>query len=165
MKQRLILSFFLVLLSGAAFGQTQLLIDSLVTVLSETKNSIEISKKPEAIKIISYGQKSLTFLSNIFDDQTLTETRSEFQNLVLTKGEIAIILADKIEYMPYGRLTNIQNCLLEFCKDNPNLVEYYLFSIRSNNVKEFQRRYKDWLTSKERKEWTPYLNAKKKVFK
>jgi len=91
MKQRLILSFFLVLLSGAAFGQTQLLIDSLVTVLSETKNSIEISKKPEAIKIISYGQKSLTFLSNIFDDQTLTETRSEFQNLVLTKGEIAII--------------------------------------------------------------------------
>ncbi|HOY12607.1 MAG TPA: hypothetical protein PLY70_05680 [Saprospiraceae bacterium] len=152
-------------MSGAAFGQTQLLIDSLVTVLSETKNSIEISKKPEAIKIISYGQKSLTFLSNIFDDQTLTETRSEFQNLVLTKGEIAIILADKIEYMPYGRLTNIQNCLLEFCKDNPNLVEYYLFSIRSNNVKEFQRRYKDWLTSKERKEWTPYLNAKKKVFK
>lgn len=149
-------------MTSLSYGQTQFKIDSLLTALYDIENSKELSKRPEGKLIISYGDKVLPMLTAYFTDTTLTEIKSDCQSLNLTKGEVAIILADRIEFMPYAKLTNIQNCLLEFCKDNPNLIEYYLYAIRRDNVKEFQDRYNKWLTSKDRKKWGPYLTNKKK---
>jgi hypothetical protein len=157
--------FFLILVSSLSFGQTAQQIDSLLSALTKTQNSKEISTEQEAIKIISYGKNVLPLLAEMFDDNTSTEIYSNCQNLNLTRGEVAIILADRIEYMPYAKLTNVQNCLMAFCENNPNLIEYYLYTIRRDNVKEFQGRYKDWLTSKDRRNWPSNLNSKKKKTK
>lgn len=152
-------------LNGLSFGQASQEIDSLLSVLAKAQNSNEISTKHAANEIINYGKNVLLLLADRFDDNTSTEVNSDCQNFKLTKGEIAMILADRIEYMPYAKLTNIQNCLMTFCEDNPNLIEYYFYAIRRDNVKKFQVRYKDWLKSGERKKWPPYLNNKKKKTK
>lgn len=161
--QAIFILTILTTLNSLTFGQTTPQeIDSLLSVLAKTHISKEIMTNQAAIKIVSYGRNVLSLLADKFDDSTLTEVNSDCQNLRLTKGEIAMILADRIEYMPYAKLTNIQNCIMTFCEDNPNLIEYYFFAIRRDDVKEFQGRYKDWLTSGERKKWPPYLNNKKK---
>lgn len=165
MKRPVIILFTLTLLTALSYGQTQSHIDSLLTSLYDIKKSKDISTQKEAKQIIEYGDKVLSFLTNRFADTTLTKINSECQELTLTKGEVAIILADRIEIMPYALLTYIQNCTLEFCKDNPNLVEYYLSAIRRDNVKKFQDRYIGWLKSKDRKKWGPYLTNKKKKVK
>lgn len=153
---------FLTLLASLSYGQTKFKIDSLLTAICDTKKSKDLSLREEAKQLINYGDKVLPYLVNWFTDTTKTEIKSDCQNLTLTKGDVAIIIADRIEVMPYAQLTNIQNCLIEFCKDNPNLIEYYLHAIRRDNVEKFQNRYVNWLRSNERKKWGPYLASKKK---
>ena len=109
-----------------SFSQTKSEIDSLLNGISEIENSKQIIKTEYADKIIAYGEKLLPILAEFFTDSTLTKVKSECHSRNLTKGEIAIIMADQINQMPYALLTGVRNCLLEFCKDNPNLIEYYL---------------------------------------
>lgn len=161
MKRPLVILVYLTFLTGLSYGQTQSHIDSLLKALYDTKKSKDLSTRQEAKQIISYGDKVLPFLTQRFNDRTFTQINSECQQLTLTRGEVAIILADRIEIMPYALLTDIQNCTLEFCKDNPNLIEYYLFAIRRGNVEKFHRRYIDWLKSEDRKKWGPYLTSSK----
>ncbi|MXV50071.1 hypothetical protein GS399_03735 [Pedobacter sp. HMF7647] len=161
MKRPAIILIYLTLLTSLSFGQSQSQVDSLLTALYDTKKSKDISTQKEATQIISFGDKVLPLLTKLFSDNTPTEINSECQGLKLTKGEVAIILADRIEIMPYALLTHIQNCSLEFCNDNPNLIEYYLNAIRRDGVEKFQNRYTDWLDSKDRKQWNPYLTNNK----
>jgi len=128
-----------------AFSQTKSDIDSLLTEIVETQNSKEIIKTEQAEKIISYGENTLLTLSEFFTDQTLTRIKSDCQERNLTKGEIAIILADRIKSMPYFRLTKIQNCTLTFCENNPNLIEYYFWAIKRDGVENFKKEYVNWL--------------------
>lgn len=162
MRRYLIIPTCMLFLIGPSFGQTQLTVDSLLTTLYTTKNSKYLSTQAEGRRLISYGEKILPFLANRFTDTTLTAIKSECQEFMLTKGEVAIIVADRIEMMPYAQLAYMQNCELEFCKDNPNLVEYYIHAIRRITVKKFQDRYFDWLKSKERRKSHYYLINKKK---
>ena len=97
-------------------------------------------------------------LSDFFSDSILTQVKSECNERSLNKGEIAIILADHIDRMPYALLTGVQNCLLEFCEDNPNLVEYYLPSIHQFGLLKFQEAYINWLTG----DWVQSVNGKKR---
>lgn len=157
--------FLLIFCSSVTYGQTQSIIDRLLKELYKTTNSKELSTRSEAKQIISFGEEALPILSNYFNDTTLTVVKSECQNLMLNRGEIAIILADCIEYMPYAMLTNIENCLLEFCEGNPNLIEYYLYAIRRDNVNRFQEKYTVWLTSKDRRKWGPYKTNKERKTK
>ena len=39
----------------------------------------------------------------------------------------------------------MKNCLLTFCENNPNWVEYYLYAINRDGLSNFQTKYKDWL--------------------
>jgi len=128
------------------FSQTRSEIDLLLNGISETRNSKEITKTRQAKKIIAFGENSLKTLSHFFTDSSLTKIKSECQKRNLTKGEIAIIVADKIERMPYFQLTGMQNCFLEFCKDNPNLIEYYLPSIKYIGIEKFKEKYVEWLS-------------------
>ncbi|MBD8487340.1 hypothetical protein IFO69_01130 [Echinicola sp. CAU 1574] len=80
----------------------------------------------------------------------------------MNKGEIAIIMADRIEGMPYARVTGIQNCTLTFCKKNANLIEYYLPFIERDGIEKFQEKYMEWLASDDRIEWTLLLTYKTK---
>ena len=64
--------------------------------------------------------------------------------------------------MPYFTVTGIQNCLITFCENNPNLIEYYLWSIKRDGTEQFKEKYLAWLGSDDRIEWTPLLDYKSK---
>ena len=160
-RQFLILTF-LTFLFKLSFSQSNFEIDSLLFDLYTTDSSKDLSTRPQAKRILAYGDKVLPILALKFLDTIQTNVKSHCQDFYLTRGEVAIIMADRIELMPYATLTGIQNCLLEFCKDNPNFIEYYLYAVRRDKVQAFQRKYLDWLQSRDRRKWTPYLTNKKK---
>ena len=108
--------------------------------------------------IIEKGISILTVLADRFIDSTVSLVYSDCNNRYLTVGELAIILADRVEMMPYFPLTGIENCTMKFCDKNPNLIEYYFNTIHNRlTIDEFQRRYKAWLKSKNRRKgrWLP----------
>jgi len=161
MKKTFIILTFIVNLN-LGFGQTKTQIDSLLNTIAEIENSKEITKTVEAEKIIIFGEKSLPILAEFFTDSTVTKVKSECQERNLTKGELSIIMADRIERMPYATITGIQNCTLTFCKNNPNLIEYYLWAIKRDGIGAFQDKYKDWLVSDDRKDWTSLFDTRTK---
>ncbi|MGH1383757.1 hypothetical protein [Kordia sp.] len=150
MKKKELLLLTLLLNFTFSISQTKTEIDSLLNRITKTENSKEIIDNVDAKRVIAYGERSLMILANFFVDTTLTKVKSECNDGYLTKGEIAIILADRIERMPYFTVTRIQNCTLTFCKNNPNLIEYYFSSNNFLNNKVFQNRYIEWLYSKDR---------------
>jgi hypothetical protein len=123
-------------------------IESLLSMLYQIDNSKDLSVNLQGKRLINYGNKILPILASKFLDTTSTNVKSMCQNFYLRKGEIAIIIADRIEYMPYAKLTQIQNCIATFCEDNPNFIEYYLSAIRKQGIFSFQKKYLRWLKAK-----------------
>ena len=141
----LIFSFNLVL------SQNKIEIDSLLNEIAKTNDSKEISKTAPAKKIIEYKTKLLPTLADFFTDQTRTNVKSECIGRNLTKGEIAIIIADRIELIIVNYIGfYYQNCLMNTCENNTNFVEFYLPFIQSVGTEKFQEKYKLWLLSDER---------------
>ena len=151
-----------ILISSFGFSQSKSDIENLLDGISKTENSKEITKTEQAEKLIEYGWRILPTLAEFFTDQSQTKVKSECIERNLSKGEIAIIIADRIEGMPYFPLTGIQNCTLTFCENNRNLIEYYLPYIKRDGIEEFQERYINWLASDDRIEWTPMLDYQTK---
>jgi hypothetical protein len=136
--------------SLTSLAQVQSDINALLIGLSG--QSENITKDTSVIKLISKGEKLLPALSKKFTDSTKSLVFSKCASRFLTRGEIAIIIADHIEGMPYFTLTGLQNCTLDMCKDNPNFVEYYLDFIKLRGMTAtFQKRYNEWLNSSDRK--------------
>lgn len=144
------------------FSQTKSEISILLDGISKTHNSKDIEKSNHAKKIMNFGWQILPMLSEFFTDRTPTNINSDCIGRYLNKGEIAIILADRIEGMPYAKVTGVQNCTLTFCDQNKNFIEYYLPFIKNNGVEKFQVNYQNWLKSDERIDWKPYLTNKSK---
>ena len=162
MKKVHLTLIIVVLISSFVFSQSKSEIENLLDGIAKIENSKEITKTEQAEKLIEYGWRILPTLAEFFTDQTLTEIKSECNNRILNKGEIAIIMADRIEGMPYARVTGIQNCTLTFCEKNANLIEYYLQFIERDGIKIFQEKYIEWLASNDRIEWTPLLTYETK---
>ncbi len=159
---RIIVLLIIFFPTNISFAQTKYEVDSLLSEIGKVENSKHITKNISAIKLISYGDKSLGLLASCFGDTNQTNIRSECHDTFLSKGELAIIIADRIELMPYALLTGVQNCLLEFCKDNLNWVEYYIPFIQRNGVHTFTKKYTDWLVNTDRKKWAKNVGKKKK---
>ena len=151
-----------ILITSFGFSQSKSEIENLLNGISKVENSKEITKTEQAEKLIEHGWRILPTLAEFFTDQTLTNVESECHNRILKKGELAIIMADRIEGMPYFTLTGMQNCILTFCENNPNLVEYYFPAIMAQGNTKFQKKYNEWLASDDRIDWTPMLNYKSK---
>ena len=141
-----IIILLLIISTHFCFSRTRNDIDTLLNSITIT-NSKGINTTIAAKKIIAKGTSILSTLSTFFSDASPTKIYSECHNRTLTKGEVAIIIADKIKTMPYFEMTGIQNCTLTFCDNNPNLIEYYFSYIAA---KEFQSRYNQWLKSEEK---------------
>lgn len=149
MKQILLL--FLIFSFNFGLSQNQTEIDSLLDEIGKIDNSNEISKTEPAKKIIEYKTKLLPTLADFFTDQTMTNVKSECIGRNLTKGEIAIIIADRIEPIIVNYIGfYYQNCLMNTCENNINFVEYYLPFIQSVDTEKFQKKYKLWLLSDKR---------------
>ncbi|WNJ17418.1 hypothetical protein [Pontibacter sp. G13] len=149
MKSLLILPLLLSCLS--AHAQTK--IDFLLLAVGETANSKDLTRDEIAGQIMAYGDSILPILAARFADTTQVKTYSDCQGRRLTLGEIAMILADAIEPIPYAYLTGTQNCLLQFCADNPNLLEYYMNWRSSEDIQRFQCTYQAYLDSEVRKDF------------
>lgn len=134
-------------------AQTASTIDSLLSLAGNTKDSREIVNSPATKEIMKYGEDALKLLAEFFTDKTPTSTKSECQKRDLVKGDLAIIIADRIEVMPYALLTGIQNCTMESCDNNPNFIEIYLSAIKRDGYEEFRLKYLDWLKSEGREGW------------
>ena len=141
--KKLLLIFLLSFASYAQHGQD---VELHFNEILKTKNSKDIINS-SGFKYIEnrYEKKSLVYLAKFFDIPTQTIIYSDCQNRFLTKGEVAIIVADRIKMMPYYNLTGIQNCTLSYCENNSNLIEYYFSFIKSYS--EFQRKYYHYLKS------------------
>lgn len=133
-------------------AQEQERITKLIDKISLIENSQFICPEFSA-EISKIKRRDLVVLIDFFDDKTVTKVYSDCNNRYLTRGEIAIIVGDLRETMPYATLTNIQNCILTFCENNPNLIEYYFNAILKMGTDEFSKRYRDWLSSKDHKTW------------
>ena len=94
-KIALILISFLI--QSSTFGQTETEINSLLEAIAKTSNSKDISKTKEFKSIAKYNKKVLPILGTFFMKSDETLTFSECANRQLTKGEIAIIVADQIK--------------------------------------------------------------------
>jgi len=162
MKMLINLTFFLLLTSAGCFAQSKQEVDKLLGDIYKTGNSKNIITNASTKKLKAYGSKLLPTITTYFGDTSTTGIRSDCQDRFLNKGEVAIIMADHIEPMPYYTVTGIQNCILDYCKGNPNLIEYYLWAIKRDGVLLFQKRYTIWLSSADRQTWPPYTHNKKR---
>ena len=141
--RNLLLIFFISLSCHAQIGEK---VENDFIKILQLKDSKEIAKSSNLKSIKKkYNKKALVYLAKFFDIPTKTNVYSTCQSRFLTKGEVAIIVADQIDRMPYAELTGIQNCTLQFCKKNPNLIEYYFSYIKS--YPEFQSKYYQYLKS------------------
>lgn len=145
------LLLFLVLNTNSGVAQTKSEIEFLLTEIGEVENSKEIKEAIPAKKVISYGKDILPLLGEFIIDTSITKTWSDCNERYLTKGEIAIIIADQITFLPYAKLTNVQNCTFVICEDNPNLIEYYLWKIAQDGYLNFQQKYLNWLSEIKKK--------------
>jgi hypothetical protein len=146
-----ILLLVLIFSFNLGISQTKTEIDSLLDEIAKTNDSKGINKTEPAKKIIEYKTKLLPTLADFFTDQTITNVKSECIGRNLTKGEIAIIIADRIEPIIVNYIGfYYQNCLMNSCENNTNFVEYYLPFIQSVDTEKFQKKYKVWLLSDER---------------
>lgn len=147
-----IISIILVILNIQLRAQSKQEITSLIDVVAiEVDSSQSIIHNKSSKTILDYGVDVIPQLIQLFVNNERTTVYSVCQEKYLTKGEIAIILADGIERMPYFVVTGIQNCTLNFCKNNPNLIEYYLWAIQRDGVSEFKKRYEDWFENERKK--------------
>jgi len=146
-------SLLIILLTAfrvTAFSKAIIDIDSLLRKLEG--QSENIVNNSAAKKLMRNGKKILPDLSARFTDTTTSLVFSKCKTRFLSRGELAIILADRIEMMPYATLTGLQNCLMTRCESNPNAIEYYLNPIRSDAATVlFKKKYDEWLTSSYRK--------------
>lgn len=101
-------------------------------------------------QIIKGGNSNLQPLIEKFPDTTRSNVYSNCCNRYLSKGELALIMADHIDKMPYFLLTGIQNCTQTFCADNPNNIEYYLNIIKEQKeINTVSEKYRKWLNDRE----------------
>lgn len=147
MKSILVILFLFLKLN--CFSQTNVEVYSLLKEISLTEDSREIVHTNAGRILLSYDWKVAAILSEYFLDSKKTKVYSDCLERYFTIGEIAIIIADRIDGMNYYRLTLLQNCLAEFCHGNTNLIEYYLSYIHESGLYDFKERYLLWIKSEE----------------
>lgn len=152
MKRSYFIVFYLIFLNFS-FAQTKEEINTLLNEITESvSDSKEIHKSPKVQQLREFGESVYPFLSDLFIDSTETKVHSECNNRFLNKGELAIILSEQNYNLPYFKLTQIQNCTLNSCEGNPNLIECYLDAIQ-RNPNEFKFRFDLWVKLKDEKNW------------
>ena len=149
-KRTLTLSIVLILYANLVCGQSKSEIEDLLMDVSTVSDSKDIIKNQSALKISDYQEEALNILTDFFTDDTKINVYSKCLKRKLSKGELAIILCDRIEIIPYFELINMQNFTLLFCKDNPNFVEPYLDIIKKQSPAKFRDKYAQWLHSDKR---------------
>lgn len=149
-KKFFTLIIILISFSGFTFSQSKGEIENLLADVCKIPDSRSIIKSESVSEISDYQEEALSILPEFFTDDSKTEVYSKCLKRKLTKGEVAIILCDRIEIMPYFQLIGMHNFALSFCQDNPNFIEAYLDIIKKQSTQKFKEKYVLWLNSEER---------------
>ena len=142
-----ILSIFFYLHFTYSFGQKKLeLSDLFLKTSKEVVNTKEIGANKNIIVFSENKQNSIKFLIEEFTNTKSTKVYSDCLKRNINLGELAIIIVDKIEPMPYLKLTAIKNAeekSKQYCKSG-NVIEFYLnqISMEGSGIKDFQYFYK-----------------------
>lgn len=155
MKQLKLLGILTLLIAQTAFAQTKEY-TTIILPADLTGTPTSVMSDPGIERLIAKGKNMLPILSKNFADTSLTGVFSTCAGRFLKQGEIAMLIADKIEGMPYLLLTGLENCTFESCDGELLTIEWYLEYIRKRNmISEFSKRYDNWLISAERKKLRP----------
>lgn len=105
----------------------------------EISNSDSIDKCKSGIKLLNAKKAALPQLLRFFKETYPTTIYSKRNNRFLTNGELAIIMAEKIEHPPTALVYGIQVCMPHYLE-----IETYLgnFNRQKNEICE---NYKKWL--------------------
>ena len=152
MKKNLVI-LFLTLVSFNSYSQTNEEIEHLLNeILLVEGNYDDLIESKQANLLVSYGKDILPKLVFFFTSTEISKLKLNCFKSNLTKGEIAIIIAEKIESipkfeikLPYG------DYLFGRCKGNPNWIDDNLPRIRIGGVEQFIQKYNEWLNSSKRK--------------
>ncbi len=145
--------YFIIFVFAPAHFATAQELPSIASVINHLRvNSKLIDKDSNIQKIIKIGEPILYDLSNKFLDTATSKVYSDCHNRFLNNGEIAMIIADKIETIPALTVIGVQNCMLESCENNTNWVEYYFDFIEKQyyGMLNTKRNYDTWLVSQSR---------------
>jgi hypothetical protein len=158
MVRLLIISF---LTSRVCMGQTQTSIRQMIGMIKDVPFKYKIANrfgKPTPgvdIRedtwygiIKNYDSAAIKYLIPLIADTTTTNISSACIPGKYRRGDIAVLLINEIEPIPYATVTNMQGCVPSGCGTIPE----GFFSYISGNRLTFQAAYQTYFHSKERLE-------------
>ena len=106
--------------------------------------------------IVSYDTVAIPYLINKLNDTTLTEIYNSCSKNNFKIGDIAFLLINDIEQIPYSTVTNTQWCLVGQCGKLPD----YFFNYLELNRLEFQLKYRKYYYSIKRQEFLKHEQSR-----
>ncbi|TVZ55827.1 hypothetical protein OD91_1095 [Lutibacter sp. Hel_I_33_5] len=139
--------------SFCSYSQTNEKIEHLLDeILLIDGNYNNIIESKQANELISYGEKILPKLTFFFTSLEISKLSYKCYNYNFTKGEISIMIAERIEPIPNFKIKYpVENYLWAGCKGFPKWVNYNIQKIRVGGLEQFKLIYTKWLNSSKRK--------------
>ena len=97
--------------------------------------------------ILAQDTFAIPALINLLGDTSASKVKNLNSNTYYKKGDLAFILINYIEGVPFALITHSQWCI---CCDCGNLPKDFLQYVDSNRY-EFQKKYQSYYTSEERR--------------
>ena len=97
--------------------------------------------------ILAQDTFAIPILINLLTDTSASKVKNLDANDYYKKGDLAFILINYIEWVPFALITHSQWCI---CCDCGNLPKDFLQYVDSNRL-EFQNKYRSYYTSEERR--------------
>ena len=161
---RLLIACLTCYLSG--MGQTQPSMNRMVSLIATVPQHYSIPYKRFAPKsilskqdggwfniIVKYDTAAISFLINLINDTTTSKAINTCSNSNYKIGDLAVMLINDIEPMPYATITNMQWCLPGEC----GILPYGFMDYVNSHRKDFQSEYQAYYFSNERQD---ILNTK-----
>ena len=153
---RFALTFLPILLSFALVGQdSSTPICDCLARLEQELDSKKIKDHPCLQRIIGQVKDPVLLIDDL-DNVDSSLVYSHCKSRPLTFGEVALIIMERIEHIPYATALGIQNCTHAHCEDNSNLIEYF-FSYWDDYTYDYLfDEYRNYLQSVRRQEFIEY---------
>lgn len=150
---RFVLPFFSLVVSFSLQGQASSTpICDCIAQLEQELDSKEI-KEISCLKQLIARIEDPIFLIDDLDNVDSSMVYSQCKSRHLTYGEVAFIIMEHIEPIPYSMALGIQNCTHAHCADNANLIEYFYTYWDTYTYDYLFGKYFEYLHSEERKEF------------
>lgn len=113
------------------------------------KKTKQLNSKGDPVfqSMVKYGAPVIVHLMDMLDDTTVTKLFNSCTNKNYTVGDLAFLLIDEIEWIPFALVIKMQWCTFRACGSLPD----YFWDYLRENRKSFKQNYQTYYYSKERK--------------